>query len=257
MGLRFRKSIKIAPGVKLNLGKKSIGMSVGGKRAGISMNSKTGVHGRVSAPGTGISYTTKLGGSKNKNGDTANNYYTSTGNNNKKGPNEKWYTKTEWIIFFLIIFPPIGLFLMWNYKKDSWSKNRKIVLTTVSSIYFIIAIAVGGNNQQNTSITETTEQTTIADSTTLAETEELTTEEPTTEEPTTEEPTTEEPTTEETVPAIPPTQAPTTEYVEQVWVNDSGEKYHKRSDCSGMKGAYQIPKDQAINMGKEACKKCY
>lgn len=247
MGLRFRKSIKIAPGVKLNLGKKSIGMSVGGKRAGISINSKTGVHGRVSAPGTGISYTTKLGGNKKKNGNMANNYYTSPGNNYKKDPNEKWYTKTSWIIFFLIIFPPIGLFLMWNYKKDSWSKNRKIVLTTVFSIYFIIAVTVGGNNQQNTSITETTEQTTIANSTTPAETEELTTEEPTTEEPT----------TEETVPVIPPTQAPTTEYVEQVWINDSGKKYHKRSDCSGMKGAYQVPKDQAINIGKEACKKCY
>ena len=31
MGLRFRKSIKILPGVKLNLGKKSAGVSVGTK----------------------------------------------------------------------------------------------------------------------------------------------------------------------------------------------------------------------------------
>ena len=31
MGLSFRKSVKIAPGVKLNLGKKSAGISVGGK----------------------------------------------------------------------------------------------------------------------------------------------------------------------------------------------------------------------------------
>ena len=34
MGLRFRKSIKLAPGVKLNIGKKSSGISVGGKRNG-------------------------------------------------------------------------------------------------------------------------------------------------------------------------------------------------------------------------------
>ena len=62
MGLRFRKSIKIAPGVRLNIGKKSTGISIGGKYGGISMNSKTGMRARVSAPGTGLSYSTKIGG---------------------------------------------------------------------------------------------------------------------------------------------------------------------------------------------------
>lgn len=60
MGLRFRKSIKIAPGVKLNLGKKSAGISIGGKYSGVSVNSKTGVRVRASAPGTGLSYSAKL-----------------------------------------------------------------------------------------------------------------------------------------------------------------------------------------------------
>lgn len=65
MGLRFRKSIKIAPGVKLNIGLKSVGISVGGKHAGISINSKTGATARVSAGhGTGLSYVTKIGGGK-------------------------------------------------------------------------------------------------------------------------------------------------------------------------------------------------
>ena len=62
MGLRFRKSIKIAPGVKLNLGSKSAGVSVGGKYGGVSVNSKTGARARVSAPGTGVSYSEKIGG---------------------------------------------------------------------------------------------------------------------------------------------------------------------------------------------------
>lgn len=62
MGFRFHKSVKIAPGVKLNLGKKSAGISIGGKLGGISFNSKTGTHARVSAPGTGISYSEKMGG---------------------------------------------------------------------------------------------------------------------------------------------------------------------------------------------------
>ena len=60
MGVRFRKSIKIAPGVKLNVGKKSTGISIGGKYGGVSLNSKTGTRARVSAPGTGLSYSTKI-----------------------------------------------------------------------------------------------------------------------------------------------------------------------------------------------------
>ena len=65
MGLRFRKSIKIAPGVRLNIGKKSAGISIGGKYGGISMNSKTGMRARVSAPGTGLSYSAKIGEREN------------------------------------------------------------------------------------------------------------------------------------------------------------------------------------------------
>lgn len=60
MAFRFRKSIKLAPGVKLNLGKKSVGVSVGGKYGGVSYNSRNGARARVSAPGTGLSYSTSL-----------------------------------------------------------------------------------------------------------------------------------------------------------------------------------------------------
>lgn len=68
MGLRFRKSIKIAPGIRLNVGKKSTGISIGGKYGGISVNSRTGARARVSAPGTGLSYTESLGVEKQKSG---------------------------------------------------------------------------------------------------------------------------------------------------------------------------------------------
>lgn len=66
MGLRFRKSIKIAPGVKLNLNKKSTSISFGGKHGGVTVSSKRGASYRVSAPGTGLSYTGKIGGSSKK-----------------------------------------------------------------------------------------------------------------------------------------------------------------------------------------------
>ncbi|HJA48477.1 MAG TPA: DUF4236 domain-containing protein [Candidatus Agathobaculum intestinipullorum] len=66
MGFRFRKSVKIAPGVRLNFGKKSTGISIGNKYGGVSMNSKSGVKARASLPGTGISYSKKISGSKKK-----------------------------------------------------------------------------------------------------------------------------------------------------------------------------------------------
>jgi hypothetical protein len=67
MGMHFKKSVKIAPGVKLNVGKKSAGISVGGKYGGVSINSKTGARARVSAPGTGVSYSTKLNTAQKEN----------------------------------------------------------------------------------------------------------------------------------------------------------------------------------------------
>ena len=56
MGMRFRKSFKIAPGVKLNLSKRGIGVSAGVKGARVSLNSKGRVTKSVGIPGTGISY---------------------------------------------------------------------------------------------------------------------------------------------------------------------------------------------------------
>lgn len=66
MGLRFRKSITLLPGVKLNIGKGSVGVSLGNKYGGVSLNSRTGASARASLPGTGLSYTKKLGGIKKK-----------------------------------------------------------------------------------------------------------------------------------------------------------------------------------------------
>lgn len=58
MGFNFRKSFKIAPGVRLNVGKNGISsVSVGGKGGRVSVGKK-GVRSTVSAPGTGLSYST-------------------------------------------------------------------------------------------------------------------------------------------------------------------------------------------------------
>ncbi|MDF1671768.1 MAG: DUF4236 domain-containing protein [Roseovarius sp.] len=58
MGFGFRKSIKIAPGVRLNVGKIKSSLSIGGK--GLTTNvSKRGLKSTVSIPKTGLSYTTE------------------------------------------------------------------------------------------------------------------------------------------------------------------------------------------------------
>lgn len=60
MGFRFRKSISLGKGVRLNIGKKSVGVSAGKKGFRVSANSKG--QSRVSAgiPGTGLYWTESL-----------------------------------------------------------------------------------------------------------------------------------------------------------------------------------------------------
>lgn len=59
MGLRFRKSVKICKGVKVNFSKSGASLSLGGR--GHSMNfGKRGTRATVGIPGTGLSYSTNL-----------------------------------------------------------------------------------------------------------------------------------------------------------------------------------------------------
>jgi hypothetical protein len=58
MGFRFRRSIKIAPGLRVNLSKAGPSVSFGGR--GLTTNvSVRGTRHTVSIPGTGVSYSTK------------------------------------------------------------------------------------------------------------------------------------------------------------------------------------------------------
>lgn len=66
MGFGFRKSFKIAPGVRLNVGKKGVSsVSIGGKGARVNVGKK-GTRTTLSAPGTGLSYSTFKSHSKQK-----------------------------------------------------------------------------------------------------------------------------------------------------------------------------------------------
>jgi hypothetical protein len=63
MAIRFRRSMKIAPGLRLNIGKKSASVRVGGRGGGVTLGS-AGSRATVGAPGSGLSYSKKIGGKR-------------------------------------------------------------------------------------------------------------------------------------------------------------------------------------------------
>ena len=97
MGWNFRKSVKIAPGVKVNFSKRGASISAGPKGYKVSVNSKGKVHQTVSIPGTGLYNRKKIA---------------DIGNSEKERPSAKITTsrKRKWTIlkvftlFLSIIF---------------------------------------------------------------------------------------------------------------------------------------------------------
>lgn len=63
MGFRFRKSIKILPGVRINLSKSGPSLSLGGGGATFNVGGR-GTRLTLGIPGTGIYYTTQKSLSK-------------------------------------------------------------------------------------------------------------------------------------------------------------------------------------------------
>lgn len=59
MGLRFRKSIRLFPGLRLNLSKGGVSASLGSPGATVNV-SRRGVRGTVGVPGSGLSYSEDL-----------------------------------------------------------------------------------------------------------------------------------------------------------------------------------------------------
>ncbi len=62
MSWRFRKSVKIAPGIKFNVSPKSVGMSVGNKYARRSVSTSGRKTSSFSLPGTGLTHVARTGG---------------------------------------------------------------------------------------------------------------------------------------------------------------------------------------------------
>lgn len=63
MAFRFRKRIKVAPGLTLNLGKKGVSTTLGVPGASVNVGPQ-GVHGNAGLAGTGLSVRQKLSAPK-------------------------------------------------------------------------------------------------------------------------------------------------------------------------------------------------
>ena len=59
MGFRFRKSVKLFPGVRINLSKSGPSLSVGGRGHTLNVSSR-GTRATVGIPGTGVSFSKRL-----------------------------------------------------------------------------------------------------------------------------------------------------------------------------------------------------
>ena len=55
MGFRFRRRLRVLPGVSLNLSKSGVSASIGGRGATLNLNER-GVQSTVGLPGSGLSY---------------------------------------------------------------------------------------------------------------------------------------------------------------------------------------------------------
>lgn len=159
MGLRFRKSIKIAPGVKINLNKKSTSVTFGGKGVHYTASSTGKKTASVGVPGTGISYTKTTGQSskQKKTSEGGSQPMPTAPQSNFQDPDhKKWYQKTGWIIALLILFFPVGLFLMWKY--TNWKKPVKGIITALILIIALSGI-VSPDKLEQITLNADTEQT--------------------------------------------------------------------------------------------------
>lgn len=148
---RFRKSVKIAPGVKLNLNKKSTSLTFGGKGFHYTTSSSGKRTTSFGIPGTGLSYIDVRSSSKRKNNyDKNNNYknfdtYGVSEVSDKKLSSKQNNTilcRTWFQIFMLFIFSPLGIFCLWYYKE--WKTPIKVIVSIFFILYFTFMCALCG-----------------------------------------------------------------------------------------------------------------
>lgn len=108
MGMRFRKSIKLGGGTKLNLSKSGVGISTGVKGFRVSKNTSGRSRVTASLPGTGLSYVNEFGSSGISAGDSTPSSGTSSGSSGK-GPKKNRGKLIGSLVMILLVLVLIGL----------------------------------------------------------------------------------------------------------------------------------------------------
>lgn len=108
MGMRFRKSIKLSGGTKLNLSKSGVGISTGVKGFRVSKNTSGRSRVTSSLPGTGLSYVNEFGSSGIPAGDSTPSSGTSSGSSGK-GPKKNRGKLIGSLVMILLVLVLIGL----------------------------------------------------------------------------------------------------------------------------------------------------
>lgn len=88
---------------------------------------------------------------------------------------KKWYQGNAAIIAFLILFFPVGLYLMWKHAK--WNKSVKWIITGLFA-FSLLVNAVSGNKTSSTTTTNSQTNTPAVSQDTAATSQPVSTNEP-------------------------------------------------------------------------------
>ena len=176
MGLRFRKSLKIAPGVKLNLNKKSTSVTFGGKGFHHTVSSTGKRTSTVGIPGTGLSYS-KTSNPKNNKTNTFNNGSNLSSesplDNNAEGkpPKKPFGCLTLLlavigiflgILFFPVLWMPGIVAILWFAirKNEPSVKKKRLLISSIITISSFLVLVFFPFGPELTGIQADWEQTT-------------------------------------------------------------------------------------------------
>lgn len=155
MGLRFRRSLKIAPGLKLNFNKNSIGVTAGTRGAHYTINSKGKRTSSVGIPGTGLSYTETTGGSKSSNSASK-----SSSSNSEKG---RYGCLSILLILFLISIAiflysfawiPGLIFIIYLAISKKFERKKKIIYIGIATLVCITSFILFGALNSESELSE-------------------------------------------------------------------------------------------------------
>lgn len=167
MGLRFRKSIKIAPGVKVNFNKNSVSTTLGTKGAHHTISTSGKRTTSVGIPGTGISYT-ETSGSTTKRISGTSNHSTTRKRSKRKSSNKNTGKGCLGAFLGLLLIglalalytwawiPALGVIIYAALSKKH-DKKQKFKLIGISIVVFIssliVASTVPEENENSESVT--------------------------------------------------------------------------------------------------------